>query len=325
LPRSDPARNGLRRASARPGVPLEFGDLQVIPFSGDHVSVNCADEWDALPLLIRDKGGAGSFFTMVDVACFPVHVEWAKGYVSRPCLVTWSNNALDWSHMGEEPAPDLGTEQCLRSMAAGHQLISTAWGKPSAMLICAGGFAFHGEQAWFNQRVFWVDTEAVSRHLSAVIKDERFFSALPGQTFWMEGNRLARVEESTPFLGVAPRPQWPARGPDSARRYSRLPAGDRSSRACRRRCRELRERLNELASALVGGILFRSLHSMLAVEARGRKPTFALVLRHGAHGDVQVFRIRRVRLRLRSGRSHRPVARLPRGAGSAGRAIFSRC
>ena len=80
------------------------------------------------------------------------------------------------------------------------------------MLICAGGFAFHGEQAWFNQRVFWVDTEAVCRHLSAVRKDERFFSALPGQTFWMEGNRLAKVEESTPFLGVAPRAQWPARG-----------------------------------------------------------------------------------------------------------------
>jgi L-ascorbate metabolism protein UlaG (beta-lactamase superfamily) len=87
-----------------PGAPIEFGDLQVIPFSGDHVSVNCADEWDALPFLIRDMGGAGSLFSMVDVMLLPVHVEWAKAYVPRPGLVTWSNNALDWSHIAR-PAP----------------------------------------------------------------------------------------------------------------------------------------------------------------------------------------------------------------------------
>src|SRR5205085_6316530 len=45
----------------------------------------------------------------------------------------------------------------------------------------------------------------------------------------------------------------------------------------------------ELALALVGGILFRSLHSMLAVEAGRRRPTFALVLRHGSEGATKVF------------------------------------
>src|SRR5205823_10905014 len=54
-----------------PGVPLTVGELQIIPFSGDHVSVNCADEWDALPYLIRDTRGAGNFFSMVDVALVP--------------------------------------------------------------------------------------------------------------------------------------------------------------------------------------------------------------------------------------------------------------
>ena len=82
-----------------PGVPLTVGELQVIPFSGDHVSVNCADEWDALPYLVRDRGNAGSFFSMVDVALVPAHVQWAKAFAARPGLVTWSNNALDWSHM----------------------------------------------------------------------------------------------------------------------------------------------------------------------------------------------------------------------------------
>ena len=272
-----------------PGVPLAIGELQIIPFSGDHFSVNCADEWDALPYLVRDAGGSGSFFSMVDVALVPAHVQWAKAYVSRPGLVTWSNNALDWSHMSDRVADDLGTEQCFRAMGAGHHLISTQWGKPSAMLMCAGGFAFNGEQTWFNERVFWVDTERVCARLASIYRDEGFYSALPGQTFWMEGNRLTTIEESTSFLATVPRSQWPARGrrirediPDYAPATGRrdLDSGDDAL---------LREGLRRLAVALVGGFLFRSLHSMLAVEAQGRKPTFAFVLRHGSEGSTLVF------------------------------------
>jgi hypothetical protein len=272
-----------------PGVPLDLGELEVIPFSGDHVSVNCADEWDALPLLIRDKRGAGSFFTMVDVMLLPGHVEWVKAHAPRPGLVTWSNNALDWSHMGEGPARDVGTEQCFRSMGAGRQLIVNAWGTPAAMLVCAGGFAFQGEQAWFNQRVFWVDTNAVCRQLSVACRNERFYSALPGQTFWMKDHRLAKVEESTPFLATVPRHQWPVRGriarpevPDYSPATARCDLADGEEN-------ELRRLLNELAQGLVGGILFRSLHSLLAVEAEGRKPTFALVLRQGTKGAASVY------------------------------------
>src|SRR5439155_14164738 len=115
------------------------------------------------------------------------------------------------SHMGEMPARDVGTEQCFRAMSAAHNLITTVWGKPSATLVCAGGFAFTGEQEWFNRRVFWVDVEAVCRQLSAMHKDEGFFATLPGQTFWMERNRLVKVEESTPFVDIVPRADWPIR------------------------------------------------------------------------------------------------------------------
>ena len=272
-----------------PGIPLTVGELQIIPFSGDHVSVNCADEWDALPYLIRDTRGAGSFFSMVDVALVPAHVQWAKAYAPRPGLVTWSNNALDWSHMSDHVADNVGTEQCFRSMASGHRLISSEWGKPSAMLMCAGGFAFHGDQAWFNERVFWVDTEAVCAKLASMYRDERFYSALPGQTFWMEGNRLTRIEENTSFLASAPRAQWPARG-----RRARADVPDYAPATGRRDLNSgddalLREGLHRLAVALVGGFLFRSLHSILAIEAQGRKPTFALVLRQGSEGSSLVF------------------------------------
>jgi hypothetical protein len=141
-----------------------------------------------------------------------------------------------------------------------------------------------------NQHVFWVDTEAVCSRLASMYRDERFVSTVPGQTFWMEGNRLVKVEESAPFIGVAPRAAWPSR----ARTQTRDTVRDYTPAVDRRDLREgdaerLRERLSQLAGALVGGILFRSLHSMLASEAAGRRLTFALVLRHGSQGAAMVF------------------------------------
>jgi hypothetical protein len=43
----------------------------------------------------------------------------------------------------------------------------------------------------------------------------------------------------------------------------------------------LRARLDELAGSLVGGGVFRGLHSLLASECGERRPTFALVARDG--------------------------------------------
>src|ERR1700747_2953330 len=113
------------------------------------------------------------------------------------------------------------------------------------MLMCAGGFAFQGEHSWFNERVF--------ARLAGMYRDERFHSALPGQTYWMEGNRLTAIDESTPFLRTAPRSQWPNRGrslraevPDYAPATGRrdLDNGDEAL---------LHEWLARMAVALVGG------------------------------------------------------------------------
>ena len=283
-------RMGFDARPLVPGAPLDIGDLQLVPFSGDHVNVNCADEWDALPFLIRDREGAGSLFSMVDIALLPVHAQWARAYAPRPGLVTWSNNALDWSHMSDEPEDDGATERCFQAMGNDRKLIATLWGKPAAMLVCAGGFAFRDERAWLNERVFATDAEAACAKLGRFYPDERCFAALPGQTFRMRDNRLVGVEDSAPFLALAPREQWPSR----ARRERGNPLPDYEPATGRRRLsddetRRLPARLANLAGALVGGILFRSLHSMLASEAGGRKPTFALVLRQGTEGATMVF------------------------------------
>jgi hypothetical protein len=51
----------------------------------------------------------------------------------------------------------------------------------------------------------------------------------------------------------------------------------------------LEQRLQEFAGALVGGTIFRGLHSLLASDANGRTPTFAFVVRDGRGDERRVY------------------------------------
>lgn len=263
-----------------PGIPLELGDLELLPFTGDHLEVNCGDEWDTLPFSIRQTGGAGSFFSLVDITLTATHLAWARVHVPRPGLVSWTNNSLDWSHMANyvRERPD-GTAQFAAQMSAKHKLLNSLWGQPSATLMCAGGFAFHGERSWLNERVFCVDNHAVVADLNRQFGKGRFFATTPGQTFFMEGNRVRKVEESMPFLRPQPADRWPARGhkrPPAHVEYQ--PATGRRELTGDERAR-LPRGLRQLAAAMMGGTMFRSLCSLLAVESGELRPTFAFALR----------------------------------------------
>lgn len=267
-----------------PGVAVRIGDLEALPFAGDHVAVNCGDEWDTLPYLIRSTEGHGSLFSMVDIPLTQRHVEWAAARAARPGLVTWTNNTLDWSHMAEYLRERTeGTQQFFLAMGTGHKLLTTLWGTPAAMMMCAGGFYFCGDKAWLNDRVFCVDADAVCAMMSKVYKKEKFVAAVPGQTFVMQAGRLKAIEPSTAFLAAAPRDRWPSRArtaagdpPDYTPATGRHElAGDELDR--------LAARLSELAGSLVGGPLFKNLCSLLASELPDRAPTFALVARSGEH------------------------------------------
>jgi hypothetical protein len=266
-----------------PGAPVTFGDLEITPFAGDHVATDCGDEWDTLPFLVRSTEGHGSFFSMVDIPITQTHVEWAAARALRPGLCSWTNNAMDWSHMADYLTERVeGTQQCFVNMGVGHKLIGTVWGTPAAMVMCAGGFSFDGEKAWMNQRVFCVDTDAVCKMMSSVYKKEKFYSALPGQTFRMKANKLHAVDDTAPFLRTAPHETWPSRAKAAIEPRDYAPAtrrelGDRD---------RLRDGLDELARAMVGGTLFKSLFSLLAIEI-DRKPTFVIIARHD--GETLAF------------------------------------
>lgn len=65
------------------------------------MTVDCGDEWDTLPYLIRSTEGHGSFFSRVDIPLTQRHVEWAVERAARPDLVSWTHHMLDWSHMAD--------------------------------------------------------------------------------------------------------------------------------------------------------------------------------------------------------------------------------
>jgi hypothetical protein len=276
-----------------PGRKLAVGDIELTPFCGDHVAIDCGDEWDTLPFFVRDAKGAGNFFSMVDITLTEQHVEWARSLAPRPVLVGWTNNALDWSHMGDYLAERVNaTQDCFVKMGVGHKLIAVRWGAPSAMLMCAGGFSFHGEKEWLNQHVFCVDTEAVCEKMAALYPKEKFFATRPGQTFQMEAGGVKRVVPDTSFLTTPRREAWPSRARSEDGKREGIPdyAPATGRREIAPEDREaLREGLGGLAASLVGGTIFKGLCSLLEDAAPGRTPTFAVVLRHGEDDARLVF------------------------------------
>ena len=273
------AKMGFRVSPIAPGVKLEIGELDVLPFTGDHIHTNCGEEWDTLPFAIRHRAGAGSLFSLVDIPITAQHIEWARAAMSRPGLVTWTNNSLDWSHMTDWLAPRAeATQQTFIKMGAGHKLITTTWGTPAAMLMCAGGFSFTGERAWLNQRAFCVDNDAVCKAMTGVYRKEKFVATRPGQTFVMKANRLERVEDRTPFLWTADPATWPSRVKAAGEVKDFAPATGRHALAAGE-LDELRGRLDAFAGELVGGAVFKGLCSLLVSEHP--RPTFSFVVRDG--------------------------------------------
>jgi hypothetical protein len=273
-----------------PGQSVRFGDLELTPFCGEHIQANNNDEWDTLPFFVRDVGGSGNFFSMVDISLSEQHLKWARERDRRPLIFCWTNNLLDWSHMTNFVEEHKGaTQECFVKMGVDRKVIIELWGPPAAMVICAGGFAFQGERAWLNRRIFCVDNVAVCQMMSKLYPKEQFHAARPGQTFWMEGHRLKRVLDDTPFLTTAPPGTWPARTKTDATDIpDYAPATGRSEMESRE-YELLEQRLQEFAGALVGGSIFRGLYSLLNDDAKGRMPTFALVLRDSRADERRVY------------------------------------
>jgi len=230
---------------------------------------------------------------MVDITLTEQHLKWARAKDSRPVVLGWTNNTLDWSHMSDFVDQRKGaTQECFIKMGVDRKLIIGVWGTPSATLMCAGGFTFYGGRTWLNHRVFCVDNTAVCQMMSRLYPKEQFHATRPGQTFLMEGHRLKRVFDDTPFLTTAPQETWPARGCNGKDEATDIldyaPATGRTEMESAEYA-ILEQGLQEFAGSLVSGTIFRGLHSLLDDQAKGRIPTFAVALRDSRAGERRVY------------------------------------
>ena len=108
-----------------------------------------------------------------------------------------------------------------------------------------------------------------------------FVAGVPGQTFHLRAGKLVSIDRATPWLETAPAETWPSRTKAAVEVRDYAPATGHTDGALDARA------LDELAGAMVGGTLFRNLHSLLATECGDRQPTFAIVVRSG--GDRRVL------------------------------------
>src|SRR5262245_54246216 len=86
------------------GVPVPVGDLEIVPLQPPR---STRDEWDVMPILVRDRGGHGSFVTSVDAPEGAETVSAVRRYVSRPGVWTYSFNFMDVyvNQEGARPTP----------------------------------------------------------------------------------------------------------------------------------------------------------------------------------------------------------------------------
>src|SRR5262249_23649042 len=101
-----------------------------------------------------------------------------------------------------------------------------------------------------------------------------------------------RVFDDTLFLTTAPRDTWPTRGPHGKDEVTDIldyaPATGRTEMESAEYAL-LEQGLHEFAGSLVGGTIFRGLHSLLDDQAKGRVLTFAVALRDSRAGDRRVY------------------------------------
>lgn len=286
------AEMGFTVTLLRPGTPVVVGVLEVHAFAPDHGEHDNLDEWDVLPLLVRDRSGHGSFFSSIDVdAC--ARVDTRLRAFETPTVWCATNNATTWSFMKAGEVLDEGvddTAAVAASLLARYGALHVSGREPALTLLAGNGFAFEGERAWLNANVFAADSERVCAVAETAFPGRRFLAPTPGTTVTIVHGDVTDITPSTPWLTTEPRARWPSRAylgdVELMERYA--PAcGDTS--VADDALPALQRELDRFAVYLYGTALFRALLALDDDELGERRPTFCVVLRVGDTGDAYVF------------------------------------
>ncbi len=276
---------GFRARALQSGRTERIGDLEVHPF---HCTELARDEWDVLPLLVRDAAGNGSFATCIDAPESAAFARFAIERAGRVGVWASSHNYMDLSVLqegGVQEPDERVVMRLARDFADRFERQFRGSLQPGVFVVLGGAFSLTGDLAWMNRHIHAGAADDIAALLTARSRGVTVRSPLPGDRFVFAGGRLVDQVRGTPFLSTLARSEWPARGaePFSGKAPDYAPATGRREATKDDEARLVGE-LESFARHLYGSALMRSLYvdgepARVGFRVRTRDGSFALVYR----------------------------------------------
>lgn len=277
---------GFRAHALRSGEVVRIGDLEVHPF---HCTEIARDEWDVLPMLVRDAAGHGSLATSIDA---PESIEFARFASTRAGRVgVWvtSHNFMDLSLLAEGGRPEPDERVVLRlarDIADRFARQFRSEERPGLLAVLGGAFSLTGDLAWMNRHIHAGAADDIATVLTDRSRGVNIRAPLPGDRFVFAEGRLVEEVRGSDFLSVRPRSEWPARGaePFAGTAPDYAPASGRRATTTDEEAQLVAE-LEPFARHLYGSPLMRSLYvgdrdrARVGFCVRTEESSFALVYR----------------------------------------------
>lgn len=202
---------GFRTTRLRSGEVVSVGDIELHPFHSVEIT---REEWDVVPLLIRDRGGHGSLATSIDAPETPDFARFVMERGGAPGIWVSTRIHHDMFPIQRGATQSNGekvTERLVETFTSVVERNFRRGTAPSVLALLEDGFAFGGDLGWLNPHVFPGRLDRVAKIIAEKFPDIAVRTPQPGHRYVFESERLVGEEESRPFLTVAERSTWPER------------------------------------------------------------------------------------------------------------------
>ena len=249
-----------------------------------------SDEWEVLPLLVRDEANHGSFFTTIDAGLTDAMWQRCREILPAPGLFAVTTNANDFSFVADHlPARDDTAEITAFHMARLIRRLRREWGEAAAWLLVGQGFSFGDAQSFLNGAAFPFCVEAMSKIISDLHPEAPMRWLSPGTTAVMQGGALAEIHRRAPFVQPLPRTAWPGRGTGNPTWLESYTPATGQTTLGPGELEALQAELDLFATYLHVRRFSRA-GNMIPREIRqGRSPTLAIVARDGDGAYVWAY------------------------------------
>jgi L-ascorbate metabolism protein UlaG (beta-lactamase superfamily) len=269
---------------------ITFEDLSLMPLAPDTLGKPGDDEIEAVPLVVRDTEGHGSFFTSIDLHQSPSILEQVRRHLQAPGVWAYAVNEHDLTAVYEWEKPIRAPEVALAlARLYGQQFHD--WEYPEAVLLNGNGIRLGRDRAVANGALFSFENAEVAAWLTRELDGHLFKAATPGTTAIMRRGALESLTDTVSW--IEPLPENVGSALDGEFPVSGFRPTTGRTDLHRDQWTRLRVELEGFARFLFGRHTFRGLQTLALGRDYGAEvnPTFVFLLRSGAD-DRTVFEYR---------------------------------